>query len=300
MKFWKIYCEEDKYPGLWQRWFQEQCVAVGWPPGWDFHLVGSTNKAHGWADARAKLQSIVPGDRIVVHLKNWRLGRVGEVVKKQIEDSEWDPLVPKSTGLPYGELGRRVLVRWDLTTGPSDRDQVVLLPSEIKTKLAPDVIRRTLREVDKETFHALERAMRQPEGWVGLLSHFAREKSLSDYIAAYPYRLEDGLRAYPSREVREKVFDDRSRSDVLLLDRNDVPVIVECKQDSPTPSNIRQLVRYLNNFRKEAPKQAEPRGILIHTGARRLSEEVRKEIGASKFKIEALQYQLNVGFNPCR
>jgi len=299
MKFWKIYCEEDKYPGLWQRWFQEQCVAVGWAPGsgWGYHLVGETNKTHGWTDARSKLQLIEPGDRIVVHLRNWRLGRVGEVVRKRIQDSEWDPLVPKSTGLPYGELGRRVLVRWDLTIGPSDRDQVVLLPSEIK--LAPDVIRRTLREVDKGTFHALERVMRQPERWVGLLSHFAREKSLSDYIAAYPHRLEDGLRAYPSKEVREKVFDDRSRSDVLLLDRNNVAVIVECKQDPPTPIHIQQLARYLHNFRKEAPQQPEPRGILIHTGARRLSEDVRKEIRNSKFKIEALQYQLNVGFDPC-
>jgi hypothetical protein len=298
MRFWKIYCEEDDYPGLWQRWFQEQCVAVGWPPGSGYHLVGNTYKEHGWSAARTSLQRIAPGDRIVVHLKNRRLGKVGEVARKQTEDSEWNPLVPKSTSLPHGELGRRILVRWDLTMGPSDRDQVVHLPKEIK--LAPNVFRRTLLELDKKTFHALERVMRQPERWRGLLSHFAREKSLSDYIAAYPHRLEDELRPYPSREVREKVFVDRSRSDVLLLDRDNAPVIVECKQDPPTAKNIQQLAGYLRNLHKEAPRLPKPRGILIHTGARKLSEDVRKEIRRSEFKIEALEYQLIVGFNPCQ
>jgi hypothetical protein len=124
MAFWKIYCKEDTYPGLWQRWFQEQCVAVGWPPGKGYHLRGKT-KDDGWSTARKSLGRIAEKDGIVVHLKDKRLGRIGEVVRTQIEDDDWNPLVPKSTSLPYGEVGRRILVRWDLTVGPSDRDQVV-------------------------------------------------------------------------------------------------------------------------------------------------------------------------------
>ena len=30
---WKIACQEDVYPGMWQRWFKNQCVAVGWASG---------------------------------------------------------------------------------------------------------------------------------------------------------------------------------------------------------------------------------------------------------------------------
>lgn len=297
MAFWKIYCEEDTYPGLWQRWFQEQCVAVGWAPETGYHLRGETKKDDGWSTARKSLVHIAEKDRIVVHLKDKRLGRIGEVVRTQIEDADWNPLVPRSTSLPYGEVGRRILVRWDLTVGPSDRDQVVLLPDEIQ--LSRGVIRRTIPKLETETFKTIEQAMRQPDRWVGLLSHFAYERSLSDYIAAYPHRLEDGLRPYPSKEVREKVFPDRSRSDVLLLDRGDVPVIVECKQGSPTPDHIRQLVGYLRNLQKEAPEQPRPRGILIHGGARKLSKEMRKESQHCGFEIEILQYDLSVGFSPC-
>jgi hypothetical protein len=38
---WKITCEEHLYPGLWQRWFRSQCVALGWPPQDGFHLDGT-------------------------------------------------------------------------------------------------------------------------------------------------------------------------------------------------------------------------------------------------------------------
>jgi RecB family endonuclease NucS len=104
----------------------------------------------------------------------------------------------------------------------------------------------------------------------------------------------------PSREVREKVFSDGSRSDVLLIDRDEVPLIVECKQGPPTPEHVRQLTGYLNNLRKEAPTQKKPRGILVHGGARKLSKEVVDEIRRSGFEMGLLQYELSVGFSPCQ
>ena len=72
--------------------------------------------------------------------------------------------------------------------------------------------------------------MNDPENWVGLLAHFKYERALADYIAAHPHHLEDGLVPHPDSKVREKVFSDHKRSDVLLLDWDDRPVIVECKQ----------------------------------------------------------------------
>ena len=53
---------------------------------------------------------------MVVQLKNWRIGRIGTVLSKEIEDQEWNPSVPTQGG-DSGEMGRRVLVRWDLATG---------------------------------------------------------------------------------------------------------------------------------------------------------------------------------------
>ena len=37
---WIVNCMENKYPGMWQRWFRNQCVAVGWPPGYGYRFDG--------------------------------------------------------------------------------------------------------------------------------------------------------------------------------------------------------------------------------------------------------------------
>ena len=114
MANWKINCMEDSYPGLWHTWFREQIVAVGWPPP-EYGLRTSKEKP-AWSLARRYLMQISPGDKVVVQLKNWRVGRVGTVLRKEIEDSDWKPSVPRQEG-NFGEMGRRILVRWDLTTG---------------------------------------------------------------------------------------------------------------------------------------------------------------------------------------
>jgi hypothetical protein len=52
--------------------------------------------------------------------------------------------------------------------------------------------------------------------WVSLLGSFRYEKALSDYIANYSNRLEDGLLPHPNSKIRERVVKDRTRLDVLL------------------------------------------------------------------------------------
>ena len=54
--------------------------------------------------------------------------------------------------------------------------------------------------------------------------------------------------------------------DVLLIDENDTPVVVECKQNAPTLGDIRQLRNYMAQIKKDLRKA--PRGILVHGGAR--------------------------------
>src|SRR4029077_19653573 len=140
-------------------------------------------------------------------------------------------------------------------------------------------------------------AMNDDFNWRNLLSKFKYEQALSDYIAAYPHRVEDGLQPYPFGKVREKVFPDRSRSDVLLIDRNKVPVVVECKQSTPTVENVHQLRGYMKHLRDATGEN--PRGILIHGGARKLREDVRRGVNHEPH-IEVVQYALTVGFVPCK
>lgn len=78
MANWKINCMEDDYPGLWHTWFREQVVAVGWPPP-EFGLH-TANAPHDWSLARRYLQQVAAGDKVIVQLKNWRVGRIGTVL----------------------------------------------------------------------------------------------------------------------------------------------------------------------------------------------------------------------------
>jgi hypothetical protein len=286
---------EKEYPGLWQRWFKNQCVAVGWPAEWGFKLNGGGKKKRGWTVSRNALKRMQKEDWIVVQLKNHRVGRVGQVVGKKIEDGQWNPLVPRTKAEPVGEMGRRINVRWSLDIGPFDPEMVIKLPDS--KHLSPGSARQTIAEIDRVTFESIRKAMNDENNWRSLLSKFPHETSLSDYVASYPHRLEDGLQPYPSEKVREKVFEDGSRSDVLLIDKNEAPVVVECKQGTPTVQHVRQLRGYMRHLRVLTGKN--PRGILIHGGARKLRKEVRRQVN-HKTRIEVVQYALSVGFAPCR
>jgi Endonuclease NucS len=281
---------EDKYPGLWPRWFKNQCVAVGWHAAWGYTLDGkSPHKS--WTEARNCLKRVQERDLLVVQLAHNRVGRVGEVIRKNVGDQEWQPLVPPNKEEVDGEMGRRVLVRWDLTVGPFDPDLVVELPPS--ARLPRDVIRPTIRELDPTTFQAIKTAMQDDANWVSLLSYFEYERSLSDYIGTFPHHLEDGLQPYPSAKVREKVFQDRTRLDVLLIDREGNPVVVECKQGSPVIADINQLQGYRDRVKEETGLEA--RGILVHGGARNLRDEVRRRVERDP-KLEVVQYALAVQF----
>lgn len=294
MALWKVTCLEGEFPGMWQRWFKHQSVGIGWPPQDGYRLDGPTPGGRGWATARAALKAIQPGDTVVVTLSGHRVGRIGQVTAAEIADDQWNPLVGKSRDYPHGEMGRRILVRWDLTVGPDDRDMVVQLPKG--ARMSSGELRPTLARVHSLSVDALVGAMNDSSNWVGLLTHFDYERALSGYIAAYPHRLEDGLLPHPNERVRERVFSDRTRSDVLLEDREGRPVIIECKQGSPTKDNIDQLRGYMAHVGKETG--IAPRGILVHGGSRKLSLEIAREAEAQP-SVEIVQYELAVAFSTC-
>ena len=200
--------------------------------------------------------------------------------------------MPGSKDQPDGEKGRRIFVRWDFTVGPDDRELVVALPPE--TRLTPGEIRPTISPIRSLKIEALHNAMNDSTNWVGLASGFAYEKSLSDYIGAYPHRLEDGMLPHPNKKVRERVLSDNKRLDVLLEDKFGGAVIVECKQNHPTVSNVHQLQDYLRKFKAEEGEEA--RGILVHGGARKLRSEVRSAANENP-RVELVQFTVSVDFS---
>jgi len=285
---WKIACKEDKFPGMWQRWFKNQCVAVGWH---SCKLNGKTKGGKGWSAARKAIKEMNPRDLILVTLKGNRIGRIGEIVDKKIEDNQWDPLVPRGNQTPNGEMGRRIMVRWELMTGPSDTDMVIRVPPECR--FTNGELRPTVSRIRSQTIEKVRSLMNDPRNWVGLLGKFGHEKALSDYIATYPHHLEDGLLPHPNAKIRERTFKkDDTRLDVLLLDRNDKPVIVECKQHAASVEDIKQVHHYVSNFEKEEGQKA--RGILVHSGAQKLTKDVIDE--AKRRMIEVVCYRLRVEF----
>lgn len=283
---------EDRWPGLWIQYFRNQAVAVGWPPKSGFKLEGKT-RGSSWKRVRKAIQRINVGDHLVVQLKHNRIGRIGEVIGKAIKDNEWNPLVPRSKSHPTGEMGRRILMWWDLINGPLSQDLVVSLPP--KARISSGHVRGTISTLSKHEFKRITKAAKDLRNWVAISPHtFSQEKSISDYIGSYPHRLEEGLQPYPSMKIREHVFSDRTRSDVLLIDKRKKPVIVECKQNSPAIADIKQLRRYMKHARRIIGVKA--RGILVHGGPSKIPFDVRR-FSKRKPRIEIVQYSAAINFS---
>lgn len=290
-RFWKAYCDEVKHPGLWKRWYLNQCVAVGWPPP-RYSYRDDRDGGLRWRRVKNCLGRMQPGDLVVVHLRGHCIGRIGVVVAKRVEDSEWEPLVPPTDERPHGEVGRRVEVRWDLTSGPADPDDIVRLPES--ARLAGGKVRWTTAEIDEAQFRRIRGAVRDEANWVSLRTRFAHETALSDFIAEFPHLLEDGLLPHSSQRVREMKFPDGTRADVILEDRDLRTVVVECKQGEPTEAHVEQLLGYVRHLRKKV--RGPIRAILVHGGATKLPRELRRW----RRKVEFVQYRLSVGFSACR
>lgn len=291
MTLWKINCMEGRFPGMWHRWYRHQCVAVGWHAKWGYPLVGDTDDI-GWQRTRASLKHMKKGDQVVVALQNHQVGRLGEITATHKSDGDWKPLVPPSKHLPDGEMGRRIEVRWDLSCGPEDPDLVIALPHN--SRFSTGELRPTIAEIRSRSVERLRDVMGDSSNWVGLLAHFQYESALSQYIAAYPHQLEDGLVPHPDKKVRELVFKDKTRVDVLLLDRQGRPVVVECKQGPAEVKHLDQLRAYMHQLHEETGGK-EARGILVHGGARKLPVPVENAASISP-AVEVVQSRLRVDF----
>lgn len=305
VQFWRVHCHVGQHPGQWQYWFREQCCAVGWrPPRWKsgdgrnlddgggHELVGDRGVDQGWAVARSALQRMRPGDWIVASLPRWRVGRIGQIVELAIGDDEWNPIIRPTRERPYGENGRRILVRWDLAAGPEDPSKVVLIPQHARWNGGQAT--GTIRRLPVDLVPRVQKAMRDESNWVSLIGTFLLEVALSDYISVHPGRLEAGMIAHPSIQARELTFSDRTRADVILQDRAGRLVLAECKQESPSIVALQQVDGYRRHLTKVFPEYGPPRVLLVHGGARRVLPEVEGK--AAAMGIELVYFELQVNF----
>lgn len=290
-QFWRVHCHIGHHPGQWQYWFREQCCAVGWAPP-EYTFAGSA-KDRAWATARNALSRMKPGDWVVASLPHSRVGRLGRITELRVDDDQWLPVVPPSRKDPLGENGRRILVRWELTTGPEDSSKAVLLPKEVR--FSTGEARATVRSIPVSKLDAIRAAMRDERNWVPLIGNFSVEAALSDYIALHPGRLESGMISHPEIQTRELSFHDRTRADVVLQDRAGRMVVAECKQNAPTRDCLIQLSEYRRKLAAEYQVLADIRALLIHGGSGRVSPEVAQQ--ARQLGIELVRHELRVDFS---
>jgi hypothetical protein len=290
MAYWKINCMADSYPGLWQTWFIQQTVAIGWPPD-EWKLFGGRDNG-GWRSARSTALRVKLGDKIIVQLSKGHVGRIGTVTSIRIADDKWAPTVPEDDEYPLGEMGRRFEVRWDLTAGPIAPSAIAKLPEEARFKGSN--LRYTISPISAVNFAKIEKALAIESNWTLTNSTFKLERSLSDYIGSFPSSLENGLRSYP--KAREYRFKDGTRIDVLLLDRDDSLVIVECKQGAPSLKNLSQVQGYVKNAKVEiiGSTKRKIRAILVHGGPRNVEPKIRK--AAKSLGIELIRASVVVDF----
>jgi len=285
---------EDQYPGLWQTWFLQQTVAIGWPTP-HFKMDRTTDDS-SWSAARAAASQVHVGDRIIVQLSDSRVGRIGNVTQVKIADADWNPTVPIDKEHPYGEMGRRIDVRWDLQVGPISPSAVARLPVEARFK--GRALRSAIVRLNDQAVEKIASALADEANWTAVHSRFSSERAISEYINSFPHLLEDGLRPYPSVKTREFAFSNKRRSDVLLLDRKGNLVIVECKQNPPTETDIGQLRHYMKMARKEilgTKSRAAVRGILVHGGSRKLSDAIR-HLASKEPRVELVRFAVDVDF----
>jgi hypothetical protein len=136
---------------LWRRWYKEGCVAIGFsPPPYDGY------KLNGWAFAKARLEEMQIGDKLIPFPKKWRIGPVGRVKMKRISDKEFNPTiqaVESKSGRPA--FGRRIEVEWETSGMPPDGKLATVPEAERGPSPYSRLALRTITELTPKRFQEL-------------------------------------------------------------------------------------------------------------------------------------------------
>ena len=167
-RYWIVTCLDSGMVGggLWVRWYEEKCVAIGWSPD-KYALEGPTGNG-GWKFARTQMKKIRIGDKVIPFLKKWRIGPVGIVTAVRVADDEWNPtlLASERKKGKGDDFGRRISVKWQEVRMPND-GRVALIPKSKR----PDspfarIARHTVEELSPQRFHNLCSVLSDPANWI--------------------------------------------------------------------------------------------------------------------------------------
>jgi hypothetical protein len=161
--FWAVICPENAAPGLWRTWFNESCVAIGWPPS-RHHVQGPIAKS-SWRKARERALRVKRGDIVIPYLLPNRFGIPGKVVEVAIRDEQWNPTVPKggyANNPSEPELGRRINVKW-LSRGVPGEDQVAIVPRKLRTPGGE--VKQTIESIKPERHKRFMSIISNPVNW---------------------------------------------------------------------------------------------------------------------------------------
>jgi hypothetical protein len=165
--YWIVICPVPKVQGdVWALWYRENCVAAGWPPP-NWSLDGPSQEV-GWIYARNRLKEIRPGDKVIPFLLKWRIGPVGTVKEVRVADAQWEKTVEKHCYIgstQESDLGRRILVTWELTDMPPEGKCALVPPDQ---RPPGWLAKHTIESLPVEEFQRLRAVVSNPSNWIDL------------------------------------------------------------------------------------------------------------------------------------
>jgi hypothetical protein len=287
--YWIVICPEPNVRGgVWRRWYEEQCVAVGWyPPTWSFE--GQGENTPGWTIVQNRLREIRPGDKVIPFLLKWRVGPVGTVQEVKAKDLDWNPTVEKgkySGSEGHDELGRRVLVTWE-QGGMPPNGMIATVPLGQRPGGRAPLARHTIEELSAEQFQNLCSVLSKEQNWsqvgtaTGTVTDDAEiadtevpppppppealsllERDLQKFLSRNLGVIEKGLKPDPAYQLEEYSID-VGRIDLLCKDSHDNWVVIELKADWAGDDAVGQILGYMSWVKENLPNGTSVRGIII-------------------------------------
>jgi len=311
-RYWIVICPEPEVRGgVWARWYQDNCVAVGWGPP-DNTLEGPTDSA-GWAWSRDRLKEMQVGDKVLPFLLKWRIGPVGTIKALKTTDAEWNPTVKageyaRNPDAP--DLGRRVQVAWE-EAGMPPKGKIATVPPSQRSK--GPLARHTVEELSKDQFENLRTVLSDSSNWADVSAPgipdviieaavpqvgpelSVLEKDLQKFLSRNLHVIEPGLKAHPDYQL-EEFPTDVGRIDLLCQDVRSNWVVIELKAAWAGDDAVGQILGYMSWIQENLPKGTNLRGIIICADATgRIKSAVKLVPGLSikRFRLSFSVEDLN-------
>ena len=299
-------------------------MAAGWPPPtWSFD---GPSENTGWVYARNRLREMKPGDKVVPFLLNWRIGPVGTIIEVRAGDEQWNHTVEKGSyayNFEEPELGRRVLVKWELDNMPPD-GMCALVPKGQRP--AGPLSKHTIESLTGDAFQFFCSILSDRSNWIDVISPTAfspsdpfssseiaaenevetlplqpppaelalLERDLQKFLSRNLEIIEKGLAPDPSYQL-EEYTSDVGRMDFLCKDAQGNWVVIELKAGWAGDDAIGQTLGYMSWVKENLPGGETVRGIIIckdATGRVKAAARLAARLSIKRFSLNCSIYEM--------